>query len=126
MKKCASVKHRQAAKPSPVCRVNHASSHKPRKAARIYVRIGSTQGKEHPIPGTVGRGKAVTLDSLPTHTHWTDGQVSLHLGDSLNHYAQWDTPTFIVSDGAYGILGFEGDTSDHLGIAAWYEPHIRA
>jgi site-specific DNA-methyltransferase (adenine-specific) len=32
----------------------------------------------------------------------------------------------IVSDGAYGILGFEGDTSDHLGIADWYEPHIQA
>jgi uncharacterized membrane protein len=35
------------------------------------------------------------------------GQVSLHLGDSLNHYAQWDTPTVIVSDGAYGILANE-------------------
>jgi site-specific DNA-methyltransferase (adenine-specific) len=69
------------------------------------------------FPGTVGRGKAVTLDSRPTHTHWTDGQISLHLGNSLDHYAQWDTPTVIVSDGAYGILGFEGDTSDHLGIA---------
>lgn len=84
------------------------------------------KAKNTPSPGTVGRGKAVTLDSLPTHTHWTDGQVSLHLGDSLNHYVQWDTPTVIVSDGAYGILGFEGDTSDHLGIAAWYEPHIQA
>ncbi len=84
------------------------------------------KAKNTPSPGTVGRGKAVTLDSPPTHTHWTDGQVSLHLGDSLNHYAQWDTPTVIVSDGAYGILGFEGDTSDHLGIAAWYEPHIQA
>lgn len=72
------------------------------------------KAKNTPSPGTVGRGKAVTLDSLPTHTHWTDGQISLHLGDSLNHYAQWDTPTVIVSDGAYGILGFEGDTSDFL------------
>ena len=84
------------------------------------------KAKNTPSPGTVGRGKAVTLDSLPTHTHWTDGQVSLHLGNSLNHYAQWDTPTVIVSDGAYGILGFEGDTSDHLSIADWYEPHIQA
>lgn len=81
--------------------------------------------KNTPSPGTVGRGKTVTLDSLSTHTHWTGGQVSLQLGDSLNHYAQWDTPTVIVSDGAYGILGFEGDTSDHLGIADWYEPHIQ-
>jgi site-specific DNA-methyltransferase (adenine-specific) len=32
----------------------------------------------------------------------------------------------IVSDGAYGVLGFEGDTSDHLNLPSWYEPHIRA
>jgi site-specific DNA-methyltransferase (adenine-specific) len=31
-----------------------------------------------------------------------------------------------VSDGAYGILGFEGDTSDHLGLSDWYEPHIQS
>ncbi|MEZ5452619.1 MAG: hypothetical protein R3E93_07330 [Thiothrix sp.] len=79
-----------------------------------------------PSPGTVGRGKAVTLDTKPACTHWTDGQASLYLGDSLSHYAQWEPPTVIVSDGAYGILGFEGDTSDHLGIADWYEPHIQA
>lgn len=30
----------------------------------------------------------------------------------------------IVSDGGYGVLGFEGDTSDHLGLPEWYEPHI--
>jgi len=32
----------------------------------------------------------------------------------------------IVSDGGYGVLGFEGDTSDHLGLPDWYEPHIAA
>lgn len=32
----------------------------------------------------------------------------------------------IVSDGGYGVLGFEGDTSDHLGLPEWYEPHIAA
>jgi len=31
-----------------------------------------------------------------------------------------------VSDGAYGLLGFEGDTYDHLGIEEWYEPHVKA
>ncbi len=70
--------------------------------------------KPIPSPGTVGRGKAVTLDTQPFCTHWTDGQVNLYLGDSLNHYSLWNAPTVIVSDGAYGILGFEGDTSDHL------------
>jgi site-specific DNA-methyltransferase (adenine-specific) len=32
----------------------------------------------------------------------------------------------IVSDGGYGVLGFDGDTSDHLGLPGWYEPHIKA
>jgi len=31
-----------------------------------------------------------------------------------------------VSDGGYGVLGFEGDTSDHLGLPEWYEPHVAA
>lgn len=75
---------------------------------------------------TVGRGKAVTLKTVPKADRWTDGDVTLCLGNSLNHYETWESPTAIVSDGAYGILGFEGDTSDHLGLADWYEPHIRA
>jgi site-specific DNA-methyltransferase (adenine-specific) len=75
---------------------------------------------------TVGRGKAVTLRSVPSANCWTDGVVSLRLGNSLDFYEEWDTPTVIVSDGAYGILGFEGDTSSHLGIPEWYEPHIIA
>lgn len=75
---------------------------------------------------TVGRGKTVTIDTLPENDHWTNGEVNLHLGDSLSYYSAWETPTVIVSDGAYGILGFEGDTSNHHGIADWYEPHVRA
>lgn len=74
---------------------------------------------------TVGRGKAVTLTSRPEFDQWSDGDVSLFLGDSLEWYPRWAPPTVIVSDGAYGILGFEGDTSDHLGLGDWYEPHIR-
>jgi hypothetical protein len=75
---------------------------------------------------TVGRGKAVTLKSAPISDRWLDGNVNLCLGDSLNFYEEWETPQVIVSDGAYGILGFEGDTSDHLGVAGWYEPHVKA
>ena len=56
---------------------------------------------------------------------WQTDRVRLTLGDSLDHYKNWSDPVAIVSDGAYGILGFEGDTSDHLGLPEWYEPHIR-
>ena len=55
---------------------------------------------------------------------WSDEFVNVQLGDSLNFYNDWDAPTVIISDGGYGVLGFEGDTSDHLGLPAWYEPHI--
>ena len=75
---------------------------------------------------TVGRGKAVTLDTAPSSNHYADDLVSLHFGDSMALYGQWPAPTCIVSDGAYGVLGFEGDTSDHLDVPQWYEPHARA
>lgn len=73
----------------------------------------------------MGRGKALVLPA-PARDRFSDGAVTLTLGDSLDLYAGWEPPAVIVSDGAYGILGFEGDTSDHLDLPAWYEPHVRA
>ncbi len=75
---------------------------------------------------TVGRGKAVVLEGAPSSSHYADEFVSLHFGNSLDFYKSWPTPTTIVSDGAYGVLGFEGDTSDHLDVPHWYEPHAKA
>lgn len=77
-------------------------------------------------PSTVGRSKSITLDSVPSSSPHVDDFVSLHFGDSLEFYKTWPTPTTIVSDGAYGVLGFEGDTSDHLDVPDWYEPHVKA
>src|SRR5690349_5740978 len=78
-----------------------------------------------PTPtSTVGRGKAVTLDQPSDIDKWSDKYVTVVLGDSLAHYDAWQRPMVIVSDGGYGVLGFEGDTSDHLGLAEWYEPHV--
>lgn len=74
-------------------------------------------------PSTVGRGK--TIKSVDSDVRrWEDSFVSLYCGDSLDLYDQWKTPTVIVSDGGYGVLGFEGDTSDHFDLPQWYEPHI--
>lgn len=75
---------------------------------------------------TVGRGKAFELDVTSPVEKWSDGQVTLIHGDSLSLYQGWERPTVIVSDGAYGVLGFEGDTANHLGIPEWYEKHIEA
>ena len=75
---------------------------------------------------TVGRGRAIKAIAPSNNdvTSWNDGLISAYQGDSLDLYHKWDAPTVIVSDGGYGILGFEGDTSDHLGLPDWYEPHI--
>ena len=75
-------------------------------------------------PSTVGRGRAFELPTSPVDKIFRNEWLTLYLGDSRALYQEWDTPTVIVSDGAYGVLGFEGDTSTHLGIPEWYEEHI--
>lgn len=79
-------------------------------------------------PSTVGRGKRTSISHSPSFTEWHDPRklISVYSGDSLTHYQKWRTPTTIISDGGYGVLGFEGDTSNHLGLPDWYEPHIAA
>lgn len=77
-------------------------------------------------PSTVGRGRSVVRKELPTTSVYADHSVSLSHADSLSCYAAWPAPTAIVSDGAYGVLGFDGDTSDHLDVPRWYEPHVAA
>lgn len=81
---------------------------------------------KHTPTSTVGRARSVkTIDSVDI-TAWQDEFISVQLGDSLGLYEQWKPPTVIVSDGGYGVLGFEGDTFDHLDLPAWYEPHVTA
>ncbi|MEO7328360.1 MAG: DNA methyltransferase [Minicystis sp.] len=75
---------------------------------------------------TVGRGKRVVLRAGPEHPHFADDLGSTHFGDALACYAGWPAPVTIVSDGAYGVLGFDGDTADHLDVPRWYEPHVEA
>jgi DNA modification methylase len=82
--------------------------------------------KKREAPSTVGRGRAVTRTDAPALNEWTDGDLHIYLGDSLSYYSEWPSPTVIVSDGGYGVLGFDGDTSDHLGLPDWYEPHVKA
>lgn len=82
--------------------------------------------QKNPAPSTVGRGKSTTLDCKLPFSVWSNKNVRLSLGDSLNYYKHWNQPTVIISDGGYGLLGFEGDTSDYLGLPSWYEPHIAA
>ena len=66
------------------------------------------------------------MSDSPLSMEWTDGTVSVHLGNALDHYRKWKDPTVIVSDGAYGIAGFAGDPSDHRDLRQWYLPHVKA
>lgn len=84
------------------------------------------QTLKHQPASSVGRGKAIKREANPDFSTWNNEFVTLFLGDSLEHYDRWEPPTIIVSDGAYGVLGFEGDTSNHLDLPEWYEPHIQA
>lgn len=76
-------------------------------------------------PSTVGRGKTVEDCPAPAVAVWRDGLITIEHGNSADVSREWPSPTVIVSDGGYGVLGFEGDTSDHLDLPAWYEPHVR-
>lgn len=74
---------------------------------------------------TVGRNKKYTLNEIDeTINAWEDNYTHIFLGNSLDFYSKWPSPVVIISDGGYGILGFEGDTTDHLNLPEWYEPHI--
>ena len=94
--------------------------------SRSNAKASSTEVLKRKATSTVGRGKVVNLDTKLNFSEWSDEYVSLFLGDSLEYYKNWDQPTVIVSDGAYGVLGFEGDTSDHIDLPDWYQPHIEA
>ncbi len=51
---------------------------------------------------------------------------TLHHGDVRDVYSEWETPSTIISDGAYGVRGFHGDTTDQSGLVDWYTDHIKA
>lgn len=89
-------------------------------------REGVTSLPGYEPTSTRGRGKSIVLETAPSSNLYSDDLVALYFGDSSRFYKDWPAPTCIVSDGAYGVLGFEGDTSDHLDVPAWYEPHAKA
>lgn len=74
----------------------------------------------------MGRGKPQRLKQPSRRRALRRAGLELTCGDSLTRYDDWDPPDCIISDGAYGVLGFEGDTASHLHLADWYEPHVAA
>lgn len=76
---------------------------------------------------TVGRGNRIT-PKLQVVRSGVDRDIvsksSIYCGNSLHFYDEWSPPSTIISDGGYGILGFQGDTSNPSDLVDWYEPHI--
>ena len=87
--------------------------------------LAPEKSNRRPPASTRGRQKAFTIVSEPHSKVFKNDFVQLHYDDSLNVCDSWPWPTVIVSDGGYGVLGFDGDTSDHLSLPEWYEPHIK-
>jgi DNA methylase len=50
----------------------------------------------------------------------------LFRGDVLDAYRTWPAPATIISDGAYGVRGFHGDTVGSVDLPHWYRPHIQS
>lgn len=50
----------------------------------------------------------------------------LHHGNVFEVYKEWPAPDLIISDGAYGIRGFVGDTNNTNDLVSWYQPHVLA
>lgn len=48
----------------------------------------------------------------------------LHRGNVFDMYRSWPSPDLIVSDGAYGVRGFRGDTITATELPDWYRAHI--
>jgi site-specific DNA-methyltransferase (adenine-specific) len=61
--------------------------------------------------------------SIPSYVE--DG-VCIQNVDVSEVYSEWDTPTTIISDGAYGTGLFPDEPDDPYEIDEWYEPHIKA
>ena len=54
------------------------------------------------------------------------GGFALFRGDVLDAYRTWPAPATIISDGAYGVRGFHGDTVGSVALPHWYRPHIES
>lgn len=48
----------------------------------------------------------------------------LHHGNVSEVYKDWPSPDVIISDGAYGVRGFHGDTTNVTDLVDWYKPHV--
>lgn len=58
--------------------------------------------------------------------HIVSNSFHFYCGNVLDVYGKWPSPQAIISDGAYGVRGFDGDTIGVGGLSEWYRPHLKA
>lgn len=63
---------------------------------------------------------------MPTDSFAADAPYTLYKGNVVHAYATWPAPMTIISDGAYGVRGFRGDTTGPEGLVEWYRHHVEA
>lgn len=92
----------------------------------------------HGMPSSPGRAPRSVGDGALARAHGQSGTAHpaspaadtkpFHLfkGDVQAAYPEWPSPRTIISDGAYGVRGFHGDTADPTGLVGWYRAHIEA
>lgn len=83
----------------------------------MTVRMATSSPRSRPDPSAAS-GSAVRA---PSARH---AGVRLFLGDALQMYSDWPSPVVIVSDGAYGVSGFPGDSPTPAGLVDWYRSHV--
>lgn len=83
--------------------------------------LGSTRSKTHGALALVKNGPDAKDQGDVTAT---SDVYDLFEGDVRSAYESWPTPSTIISDGAYGVRGFHGDTVDSTDLVDWYREHI--
>ena len=77
----------------------------------------------------MGSGPTTPAQLQPTPRTFRSAEhrgVGIYFGNAMEIYPHWPSPVVIVSDGAYGVSGFPGDTPTVEGLTEWYRPHVAA
>lgn len=71
----------------------------------------------------------IIINLMGTKFHVTSfhrENAEIFLGDALDFYEKWPSPTVIISDGPYGLSSYPGDPPDTRELPEFYTPHIKA
>jgi len=75
--------------------------------------------------------KTTTLSAFQNETanqfeQYDSDRITITNADVESLYSDWETPTAIISDGAYGTGLFPGEPNSTDDLTEWYEPHVKA